>query len=750
MTGITSNESLYPILFLSFLLIWCARKAPRLSIFVLLTFISFYTYAGVSDARNNTHLSGKESSIMGNVHSIPTIDGSKLSFEYKTISNEKLMVVYYISSKREKENLKSLKVGSSCTLSGALEAPLAPGVSSQFNYKKHLQHQHIHWIYELDQFPQCNPSPKSLGTLFQNIRQEILVDIEKHYPDELKGISASLLIGERGLMDPDVEKAYRELGLSHVLAVSGLHVGIVCGLVFWVLIRIGFTRERVYELLFFLCPIYMVIAGAAPSVVRASIMMMFISMILRMKRSPNPLDAISSACVLLLIYDPFVVYHIGFQLSFLITFALIISSKSIFHRYQTPFTQLFIVSLLAQVVSLPLILFHFYEISLLSLPLNILYVPVISVVILPAVFGLAILRLFHLTSIFQVCSAVLSFFVEIIHRVFVWLNQFNFSLIFGSPPMIVLILVFISTYLVLLIWEKKTVIKGMIAWVSVIFVIYMLPYMNPYGTVAFLDVGQGDCIIITLPFQRQTIVIDTGGTPVFGEKERWEQPQSQFDVGADIVVPYLKSKGIRSIDLLLLTHGDFDHVGGTIAILNEISVKHIMLDRSDEQTNTEKEIMQLANKKGSKMLKASEELKWNSGGAFFSIVQALQVKEENDGSIVLYAELGKYRWLFLGDIEEVGEKELLSSNDNIKADILKVGHHGSDSSSSEELIRGVDPKIAVVSAGKDNRYGHPHPDVIARFKELGVKMMRTDESGTITYKFLLGKRGTWHGQRNEK
>ncbi len=702
---------------------------------------------GIIDNEYKTGLSGEESILKGEIDSIPVLDGSKLTFEYKTVSNEKVMVNYFISSKSEKETLNTLSVGSFCTLSGALEPPALPGASSQFNYPRYLKQKHIVWVYQLNKKPQCKP-PANLG--IKQIRQKVLFDIKNHYPDELKGIASSLLIGEKNLMDSEVEKAYRELGLSHVLAVSGLHVGVISGIVFWGFIRLGVTRQRAYEVLFFLCPIYMVFAGAAPSVIRASLMMMMIFFLLRLRLMPNPLDGISVACLLILIQNPYVAYHIGFQLSFLVSYALIISSSLLLKRLTTPFSQLLGVSLIAQLISLPLVLYHFYEISPLSLPLNILYVPVISAVILPAVFILAILRLLHLTPLFYVLSEMLAAIVDTIHTILVWLNHLNFTLIFGSPSTCALILFFGSSYTVLLLWEKNKFIKGIFIWIVIMFVLYMLPFLNPYGTVTFLDVGQGDCIIIKLPFQRQVIMIDTGGTPVFGEIQEWEEKKDPFEVGADLVVPYLKSKGIRTIDILLLTHGDFDHVGGARGVLNEMNVKNVIVDRSDEQTISEQEIISVVKENGGNIIKAKQGISWRSGDAFFSIRQVLDTKEENDGSIVLFAKIGEYRWLFMGDLEGEGEYELVKSNHKKKADVLKVGHHGSDTSTSEELIKAVQPKIAIISSGENNRYGHPDPVVIERLQKSGANIMRTDESGSITYTYFVRKVGKWRVHQNEK
>lgn len=744
------QETFYYLFILLFVLIWCARKAPRLIIYVVLTFVIFHLYMNIVDTKYRTSLSGEEKVIKGAIVSLPILDGDRLSFELRTSSNEKVLVNYYLASKKEKHSFETLSVGSICELTGVLKPPPTPGIPKQFNYRTYLKHKNIFWIQALNKSPHCIPSANSLSIKIHQIRQNVLHDIETFYPNELKGIAASLLIGDKSQLTSEVAEAYQDLGLSHVLAVSGLHVGVIGGILFWLLIRSGVTRQRAFEILFFFYPFYIVLAGGAPSVIRASVMAMAVLVSLRFRYKPNPLDAISVACILILFYKPNYVYHVGFQLSFIISFALIISSSTLLKMYNSLFSQVFAVSLLAQIVSLPLVIYHFYEISLFSLPLNIIYVPVVSIIVLPSILLLAFLRLIPIPYFFQIASTILSFIVKIFHDLFVWVNEFNMSLIYGSPSYLIIVSMLLVSFFVLLLWESKQFLKGLSLWLVTSLIVYLLPYANPYGEVTFLDVGQGDCIIIKLPFQKQVMVIDTGGIPMFGEEEEWQKKRGVFDTGEDLIVPYLKSKGIRSIDYLLLTHGDYDHVGGAKGILKEMNVKTILMDRSKEQTKVEKEFSDIARSKGTKVYRAKEGVSWKSGDAIFSILQVMQTDEENDGSIVMLLELGGYRWLLTGDIEEEGEAHLLKTSAEIKAEILKVGHHGSNTSSSQQLIEAVDPEIAIISSGENNRYGHPDPIVVERLEKSGTKVLRTDINGSISYTFRANKSGKWNVVRNEK
>ncbi|MGB8002532.1 MAG: DNA internalization-related competence protein ComEC/Rec2, partial [Anaerobacillus sp.] len=505
-----------------------------------------------------------------------------------------------------------------------------------------------------------------------------------------------------------------------------------------------------YLILMIFFPVYMMITGSAPSVVRASFMAILVALSLRLRWKINPIDGISLTCLLILIYNPYYAFHIGFQLSFLIAFSLIVSSVSIIQRYQTSMTQLLAVSILAQVVSFSTVIYHFHQISFLSLPVNLIYIPTISVIVLPLLLFLSFLQAIHFTFCFKLLAIPLSEFVHLFHELLLYLADFNHILIFGKLHWVLFLASIGLCLTVLVIWEQGNPFKGMLIWLAFCAFLYLLPYLNPYGEVTFIDVGQGDCILIRLPFQKKIILIDSGGRPVFGEREVWQERDAAFDVGTDIVVPYLKSRGIRSIDVLILTHGDYDHAGGASGILAEMKVKQLMLDRSLVQTELESRLIRIAVGKGTKVINARAGQSWGGDHYFFTILQALEVEEENDGSIILYAHIGGYKWLLTGDLEEAGERELLGNKVVPRIDVLKAGHHGSASSSSQVFLEKLNPSISIISAGVGNRYGHPNPEVVKRYEDLGIKMIRTDLNGTITYRYLWHQTGKWHVMLNGK
>jgi competence protein ComEC len=246
--------------------------------------------------------------------------------------------------------------------------------------------------------------------------------------------------------------------------------------------------------------------------------------------------------------------------------------------------------------------------------------------------------------------------------------------------------------------------------------------------------------LIKLPFDQGNYLIDTGGSPAF-EQDKWRKPSNSFETGKNIVVPFLKAKGIKEIDKLILTHGDMDHIGGSFAVLKDIKVKQIIMPAVLNQNNAVRDVIQIASLQKIPILMASAGDQWKSRSSFFKILSPEKNFEgdTNTGSLVLYAEVGGLKWLFTGDLDIEGEQRLLKRFPYLKADVLKAGHHGSRTSTSTEFLETLQPQIALISAGEKNHFGHPHAEVLDKLKERGIMIFRTDKQGAITYSFFRGK-----------
>ncbi|MEH7384044.1 DNA internalization-related competence protein ComEC/Rec2 [Bacillus sp. JJ1521] len=250
-----------------------------------------------------------------------------------------------------------------------------------------------------------------------------------------------------------------------------------------------------------------------------------------------------------------------------------------------------------------------------------------------------------------------------------------------------------------------------------------------------IDVGQGDSIFIELPYRKGTYLIDTGGTIQF-EREEWRKRRKEFST-ADIIIPFLKSKGIRSIDKLIITHGDQDHIGGARDLVEKIKIKEIVLGKNKKNTSQEENLVKTATKKGIHVQIVERGQVWKEGEHTFHILAPKgNETKENNNSVVIYTKLGGLNWLFTGDIEKDVELDLIRTYKNLRIDVLKVGHHGSKTSSTEGFVKLLNPKVALIPVGESNSFNHPHPDVIKHFNKEKVKIYRTDKDGAIQYRYF--------------
>jgi competence protein ComEC len=259
-------------------------------------------------------------------------------------------------------------------------------------------------------------------------------------------------------------------------------------------------------------------------------------------------------------------------------------------------------------------------------------------------------------------------------------------------------------------------------------------WANPFGEVTMIDVGQGDSILIHYPFGKGTYLIDTGGTIQF-EEDEWKKAAKPFEVGRDVVVPFLKGKGITKLDKLILTHGDTDHIGGTLALLNEIEVTQILMPSVAELSKSELTIIQKAKNKGIQVVMVADGSQWENEKSTFYVLSPEEnyQGERNSGSIAIMAKIAGLNWFFGGDLDQEGEERIIKKYPNLHIDVLKAGHHGSKTSTSEQFINKIKPAISWISVGEHNRYGHPHSEVLGQLENTTV--YRTDYHGAITYRF---------------
>lgn len=739
-TSIVLKASLF--LFLIFL-IYVKRFSKQEIIIILLIVVVFYSKTTIDIMRNHSVFDGSETQFSVWFHEAVSIDGSVLTGYAKDTTGEKLYIKYRTNSEQEKDNFnKERLVGYSCRLTGSLKQINGQTNPNAFDFKSYLNHHQIHWKLEVDQWNSCKERSSPI-LLIKKQRQKAINLTETYFPESIASLASALLFGERQILDPSLEKSYQKLGIIHLLAISGANVALYVSIIHYIGIRIGMTRERMTVVLLLYLPIFVYLSGASPSVLRAA-MMMFLFLFFRLI-SHSRLAGLDICSIVFMVYvfaSPYLLFDIGFQLSFIVTFALLLSTKEILKPSKSPFSLLLNASFVSQLSSLPIILYHFYEFSLLSLLANLIYIPVFSFIISPLFIGLYFL--------FLVLGKPFLMVLDYVQKIFTVLNYLTLKLssipyqtvTIGRPSIWILFFLIFSIAYLFYFWEKeKTRKRKLIATLPLLITLtlsFCLARVSLSEQITFVDVGQGDSIVIQDGFVKETYVIDTGGTVSFQEEE-WEKQKDPFEVGKDVLIPFLKGKGVHTIDKLILTHGDMDHIGGAKSVLETIKVRELILPFVANRSSLENELIDLAKEKRTNVIFVRNGMSWKEKGVIFNIVNPIAEQEErNNNSVVIHVKLGGLYWLFAGDLEETGEERLLQEYPTLPVDVLKIGHHGSKSSTSSQLLDAYHPKVAIISVGKTNRFGHPHQEVLDRLKERNIKIFRTDKDGAITYTFQKG------------
>ncbi|RFU65776.1 DNA internalization-related competence protein ComEC/Rec2 [Peribacillus glennii] len=710
------------------------------------TLMLFFTAAFISEHLSTTSFTGQETSFNITLSEMPDIDGNMLRGSVRSDTGEKLQLRYIIKAEDEKLMLEqNMEPGLYCSVQGMLEQPESRRNENSFDYQQYLRQQGTHWILKAERFSltNCSYGHNNIVQGIKKLRQKGLAYIERNFPEDSGGYVAALLFGEQKEINENELTVFQKLGLVHLLAISGLHVSFLSGLVFYSGIRIGITRERMSLSILVLLPIYVILSGASPSVWRACLMTMIFFLLSYYKKSLSISKSIILVYLALLLLQPYMLFNIGFQLSFAAAFSIILSGQ-IIKRYEGKLVQLFLVSLICQMATLPILLFHFYEVTVLGVFLNVLFVPLYSLLLPYSTVTLAIHVCFPPAG--QIFLSFLSLIISASNGAANFASKLPLaSVAFGKPSMIIMILLVSGMLLLFICWDASLRVKTgyCFAWmILLLFFQLHIEKLDPTGEIAFIDVGQGDSVFIRLPFDKGNYLIDTGGRINF-EQEEWERRRSSFNTGTDIILPFLKSKGIGRLDKLILTHPDADHIGSVREVAGGIGVSEMIIGKGSEQEYLKRQFDVLAVASNIRVKTVQMGNQWKAGAYTFYILNPFRAEEDkNESSIVIYAELGGKRWLFTGDLGVEGEEAIIRRYPDIRADILKAGHHGSKTSTSELLLDVLKPTTAIISAGKGNRYGHPHAQVTKSLKKRKIVVYRTDENGGITYRFK-GKQGTF-------
>ena len=658
----------------------------------------------------NSYYNGFEKSLQGTVNSY-NINGDKLTIYLK--AKEIVIVNYYFKSLNEKTYFEdNLKLGDLISVAGELEEPERNRVFNGFDYKKYLYNKHIFYLMNANNI---SIMEKNSGLLFyfKNLVMDRINSISKS-----KGYIMTFILGDKSFIDNEVKESYQDNGISHLFAVSGMHISLFAGIMLFFLKRVSYNNYFNYGMVCLFLLFYLFLAGFPASLLRASVMFILFSINKVFNLKISNLNILFMVIVTILFIDPFYLFDIGFQFSYLISGTLIMMRWKI-GVIKSKLKRSFYVSVVCFLVSFPICIYNFYGTNFMSVLFNLFYIPFVSIIVFP---------LSLITFVFPLLDSVLYYSIFVMERISLFISSINFGYIifpkvnFGVYFIyyIVIFLSFWKIEFVLLFLVMLLIHKGYI-------------YFNSNLYVYYLDVGQGDSALIKLPNNSGNILIDTGGKFSY-EMEKWREKRSKYSIVKSSTIPFLKSFGIKKLDYLILSHGDYDHIGEAINLVDNFNVEKVIFN-CGEFNDLEKELIKVLDKKKIKYYSCIKELNIDNNKLYF--LQTKEYDNENDNSNVIYTKLDGYKFMFMGDAGVDKEKDILDKYNISNVDVLKVGHHGSKTSSDKNFIDEMNPKYSVISVGKNNRYGHPNKEVLNNLDN--SKIYRTDQDGSIMFKIKNNK-----------
>lgn len=629
------------------------------------------------------------------------VDGNYLNLTIK--AEEKIIVTYYLSSLDEKVTmLENLQFGKSVHVIGTIHDASCNTIPNTFNYQEYL---YQHQIYHIINASRIEFLDNGISFFYQikNFFQDRIADFS-----DTSSYLYSFLLGNHGYIDSEVYQEFQNNGVTHLFAVSGMHIGFFTIAIKKLLEKLKLHENIIFVILSMFLFLYSFLVGFSASVVRASLFYIFLTLNKIFHLSFSNLRLLYFLFFLLLILRPWYIYDLGFQYSFATTFGILLFSSRIKGNY---LKRLFLVSSIAYLFSLPITIYHFYEFNLLTILNNMIIVPIVSFILFP-------LSIF--TFIFPFLEPILHMGFTILESINTFLNTFHLFL--TVPKTSILFLFFY--YIILSIAVHRN-LKYLFILILLIFGVKLYPYLDSNHYVYFLDIGQGDAALLVTAHHKDIIMIDTGGKVEF-KQEDWKRRNSSFSLG-DNIVTFFKSIGVAHLDLLAISHGDQDHIGYAKDILWEIRIKNIMINHNQINLAEQYLLEQISNKVN------------DSYHGKIIQIQNLNdrvVEDENESSLVLFIHLDSKSFLFMGDAPKSVEEDIINRYE-LDIDVLKVGHHGSKTSSRKDFIDRTHPTYSIISVGRNNRYGHPNKETLENLDN--SKIYRTDIDGSIIFKIKNNK-----------
>ncbi len=629
-----------------------------------------------------------------------------------------------------KKNKKLLEYGDLIEIKGEYSAPEVARNYKGFDYSQYLKTLNIYGTIKVEESKIINKNQLSpILISINNIKEKMIDNANRNMPKRTANLLLGILIGERDNIQEDIIESFRTANLSHILAVSGAHTSyIILGITY--LISKSKTPKRIgYIITIINLLIFIIITGASYSVVRACIMAIVVIGAKICYRKENFFTSICISLIIILIQNPFAINDIGLKLSFMGTAGIVIFNKSITNffirlKIKQKIAEALSVTFSAQLMIMPITILNFNTISLTFFISNILASPLLGIIIIFGFISIFISSI--LNPISKILFLILHIFLELLILVSKVTEKIPGSSILVKTPNILFAIVY---YILILFFNyffvikqnptrrfhKKIIkiitiknIKNAFKVIAVVFLIMLLltrivRIINPTLKIYFIDVGQGDSTLIVTP-KNKKILIDGG------------------EGKTNVLFQYLLDRRINKIDYIIISHFDSDHCNGLIEIIEKMRVENIVMSKQSKESEEYKKILEIIKQKNIKVssVKAEDKIiiEKNLYTKILNPAEKFEFQDLNNNAIVAKLVYKNFSMLFTGDIEKAEENLAKKYKNELKSTILKVAHHGSKTSTSEEFLKYVEPQIALIGVGENNKFGHPNQITIEKLKNI--------------------------------
>ena len=648
------------------------------------------------------------------------------SYSYYLKSNSGFKVLIYSDN-------DILSVGDCSTIKGKVYKFSSATNEGEFNQKEFYYSQMILFRLDPEKIVKLDKRIFNFEKAIYVFKNELTNSLKKISDGEELGALCTMLLGEKSLLSYDMKESYQDAGISHILAISGLHISLV-GIGIY-----GFMRKRRAG---FVCAmivaggiayIYYFMSGCAISTERA-LFMFFLTMIAQtIGRSNDMLNSLGISILIIVYENPFIIKYPGFVFSVVAVMGVALIVRDISGN---KIKVAILSSVAMQLATIPVVAIYYYEIPAYSVIINIIVLPLISIVFISGL-SAAFIGLISapIASIVIIPAIVVLKLYTFLCNIAQGL-MFN-KIIVGCPGAEKIVVYYVILFMLIFVCKKyKSIVIRMFGISVLLSIIFVRGHTD--GEIDFLDVGQGDAIFVQIE-SGESVFIDGGSS-------------SKKKVGENIILPFLKYNGVHKIDYWFISHADEDHVNGLTEVLeSNYCIENVVISKASKCDENMQKIISLSQEKGINVIEIS------AGDTFrFANTQITCIApgeggrsdnrnnsdsrsnseqfDANDSSLVLLVDDKKnnLRCMLAGDISSEVENSLVKKYGNkIDIDIYKANHHGSKYSSSKEWLNALSPDISVISCGENNRYGHPHEETLERFGEIDSKVFRTDENGQI-------------------